>query len=339
MKTPRFWYDSSSTKSIKNHLLLPLSFLYQWFFCLDQKTKAKKRRRLPKPVIVVGNINIGGTGKTPVTLALINELTTYGFEVGVLSRGYGRKKNGQKKDEANTKVIIANETHNAQELGDEPYLLYQKTGVPLAVSNNRYKGGMALLREYPTIDLFILDDGLQHHLLERDIEIGVVGRKLFGNERLLPAGPLREPIARLQSVDLIVNNSQNPLSSYNFTPPIFQLKNRIPFAVNLLTNEERPLKSWANHDITAIAGIAHPEIFFSMLKKRGLNVTSYPFSDHHLFKKEELSNLKQPIFMTEKDAVKCEEFALENCWKVPLISELPYEFIEALLKKLAIEPK
>lgn len=339
MKTPHFWYGLTSHKSIKSLLLLPLSFLYQWFFRLDKKAKTKKRRRLPKPVIVVGNINIGGTGKTPVTLALINELATYGLEVGVLSRGYGRKKNGRKEDELNNRVIIANETHNAQELGDEPYLLYQKTGVPLAVCNDRYAGGVALLEAFPTIDLFILDDGLQHHLLERDIEIGVVGRKLFGNERLLPAGPLREPISRLNSVDFIINNSQNPLNTYSFTPPIFQLRNRMPFAVNLLTNEERPLKSWANHDITAIAGIAHPEIFFTMLEKRGLKVASHAFSDHHYFKKEEITSLKAPIFMTEKDAVKCEDFALEGCWKVPLISELPYEFIELLLKKLAIEPK
>ncbi len=329
MKTPKFWQQ----RTLWSYLFLPLALLYRGIASLDRSIKLKKIQTLPRPVIVVGNINLGGTGKTPVTITLVNRFKARGFNVGVLSRGYGRKTDA---------LLIAETHHSAIDLGDEPYLIYQKTGVPLAVHRNRYEAGIALLKQHPEIDLFICDDGLQHHILHRDIEIGVVGKQGFGNELGFPAGPLREPISRLKKVDFIINNSGNlDLKKHDFTPPQFTLQSVLNEVINLKTGEAKPLSHWQNQGVSAIAGIAYPEHFFAMLRDHNIDVMGYGFPDHHHFTKKDLAALDTPLFMTEKDAVKCQDLALDldNAWKVPLETTLSEALIDAILKTLNIDVK
>ncbi|MHC5225984.1 tetraacyldisaccharide 4'-kinase [Ignatzschineria sp. LJL83] len=322
LKTPKFW----QSKGLISTLLLPASKLYEWVSHQDLASKAKKAQRLPKPTIVIGNINVGGTGKTPATITLTKELQKRGLKVGILSRGFGRK---------HSELHIANDHSTAEIMGDEPFLIYQKTTAPMAIDASRYTAGMALLEQYPDLDCFICDDALQHQQLSRDIEIIVVGKQGFGNERIFPAGPLREPTSRLNSADFILsNNADTSELKAKTSTPIIELHSELLSPINLHTQVSNPFTDFQNQPLTAIAGIAHPENFYTMLQAKGLTFQTRSFPDHFQFTDKDLQDITTPILMTEKDASKCRHLKRQDLWAVPLENKICSRFIDTLTSKI-----
>lgn len=286
-------------------LLLPLSML---FFLIVSVRRLLYRRgllkvgKLPVPVIVVGNISVGGTGKTPLVIWLVGYLRQHGYRPGVISRGYGGTANQPMSVSMATDPFLA---------GDEPVLIARRTGCPVWVGKNRVETGRALLRVRPDCDVLVCDDGLQHYALARDVEIAVVdGTRGFGNEFLLPAGPLREPLNRLLRVDAVVNNGG--AGSAESVSMVLQ--------GNLFRNLSDPARSAVAEDFSrqhlhAVAGIGNPERFFAQLEQMGLLVERHAFPDHHPYRPDDLRFAgTQAILMTEKDAVKCAAFAQPNWW-------------------------
>jgi len=305
--------------------LLPSGFLFSDFVKFRRwlyKIGVKKSEALPVPVIIVGNITVGGTGKTPLCIYLANLLQNEGYRVGIISRGYG--------GDVVTKMVSSNS--KAAEVGDEALLMVQRTNCPIAVGAKRVETGNFLLKHSPC-DVILADDGLQHYALKRDIEIAVIdGERRFGNSICLPAGPLREPIERLNTVDFVIVNGE---STENTAWHEWEMRLIGEVAVNLLTGEKKPLADFKNTECRAIAGIGNPERFFKQLEKAGLsNRTDYSFPDHHFFTADEIIFKTQPVFMTEKDAVKCKSFATENHWFVPVNVQLSAEFETQFLNLL-----
>ena len=324
MQAPKFW----KTRNIFALTLRPLSWLYQWISQCQRDKKIKNQRTLPVPVIVVGNINVGGTGKTPVTIALITELHKKGYRVGLISRGYGRKNSDS--------IIVSDSNVTAEDIGDEPYLIHQRTGVPIAVSGQRYDAGCALLERYPDLDVIVSDDGLQHYALHRDFEIAVFGQQGIGNGFILPAGPLREPVERLESVNaiLVVDDESQFLLPY--LQKCYKIAHRlgVPYQLNN-SNNTRPWENFTN--VSAVAGIAHPSNFFSALSSKNITFNAHPFEDHHAYSVNDFKGLSMPILMTEKDAVKCTHILHnQDVWVVPLETDLPPDFIEFIIRQLKI---
>ncbi|WP_392553229.1 tetraacyldisaccharide 4'-kinase [Orbus wheelerorum] len=308
-------------------LLIPFSIIYGIVVFIRKamyKLRIFKSWKAPVPVIIVGNLSVGGNGKTPVVVYLVEQLLARGYRVGVVSRGYGGKSSSYP-------VVVTNDTP-AHIVGDEPVLVYQRTGVPFAVAPKRSDAVKALLTRYP-IDIIITDDGLQHYSLKRDIEIVVVdGKRDFGNGWYLPAGPMRESISRLNHIDyLIINGESNKAYTNAYSMELVPNE-----AINLLTKERKPISQLAN--ICAMAGIGDPNRFFTMLKKQHVDlVNTVSYMDHQSYSKEQLLKLANPsqiLLMTEKDAVKCEEFAQSNWWYLPINAVLPAQFIENLLDKI-----
>lgn len=297
--------------------------LRKWFY----KIGIKKSEALPVPVIVVGNITVGGTGKTPLCIALANLLQQQGYRVGIISRGYGGKKSEPKM------VLPSSKT---AEVGDEALLIVKETNCPMAVGVKRVEAGKVLLKHAPC-DVILVDDGLQHYALKRDIEIAVIdGERRFGNSICLPAGPLREPIERLNSVDFVVVNGTK---EENTAWHEWEMKLIGSVAVNLVTGETKPLTDFRNLSCHAIAGIGNPERFFKKLEKAGiLQRIDHSFPDHHVFKANDITFKNFPVFMTEKDAVKCKQFATKNHWYVPVTAHLSNEFNEKFLTLLKTKP-
>lgn len=280
------------------------------------------RRRLPVPVLVVGNLSVGGTGKTPLVIWLARYLQTRGHRPGILTRGYrGRARDWPR--------LVKPDT-DPMEVGDEAVLLARRGGCPVAAGPDRAAAGCLLL-DQRGCDFLICDDGLQHYALARDLEIAVVdGARQFGNGFCLPAGPLREPRGRLRQVDLVVVHG----APGEETPALRLVGDE---ALNLRDpRQTRPLASWRGQTLTAMAGIGHPERFFQMLRDQGLDIRARPFPDHHGFQPQDLAEAGSgPILMTEKDAVKCEPFAPANVWYLPVVAEPNALFInrfEGLLR-------
>lgn len=281
----------------------------------------KPIERLPVPVIVVGNLTVGGTGKTPLTLWLADFLKQQGYRPGIVSRGYGGRKHRQ--------PLIVGTDATAEEAGDEPVLMAHHSGCPVCVFPQRAEAARALLAA-TDCNLILADDGLQHYALGRDIEIAVVdGVRGFGNGHCLPAGPLREPPERLASVDLVVHSGTGPAGSLVMT----LLGDT---AVNLLDpGQRRPLASFAGQRAHAIAGIGHPQRFFEHLREYGLTLEPRVFPDHHAYRRDDLAFAgTASVLMTEKDAVKCQGFSAPNLWYVPVAARLPAGFGEQLLTQL-----
>lgn len=269
------------------------------------RTGILKKYRLPVPVIVVGNITVGGTGKTPLLIWLARMLKEQGYNPGIISRGYG----GQA--ESWPQWVDADST--PEQVGDEAILIAKQTGCPMAAGPLRADAARLVL-EKSGCDLILSDDGLQHYALERDVEIVVVdGERRFGNGHFLPAGPLREPIERLRSVDFIVVNGEKS------EPEEFSMAIRGDTAVNLVSGQEKPLQEFAATDCQALAGIGNPERFFKLLASAGLNCRTHSFPDHYRFQANDIALPGSgPVLMTEKDAVKCLSFANERHWYVPV---------------------
>jgi tetraacyldisaccharide 4'-kinase len=287
-------------------LLRPLESLYR-------RVVDKKRARFvagegdiyqaPVPVIVVGNITVGGTGKTPLILWMIEHCRSRGLKVGVVSRGYGARP-----PSFPWRVMPE---QSAAQAGDEPLLIVRRTGVPLMIDPDRSQAVRALLAQEP-LDLILSDDGLQHYRLARDLELVLIdAARGLGNRRCLPAGPLREPVERLQSVDALLYNGAASDREDGFG---FQLQ---PSAlVNLLTGERKPVDHFAQGQaVHAVAGIGNPQRFFNTLEGLHWRPVAHPFADHAVYSAEALAfQPPLPLIMTEKDAVKCRAFATADWW-------------------------
>ena len=287
---------------------------------------------LPVPVVVVGNIHVGGTGKTPITSALVLALQTQGVKVGIISRGYGRK---------NQAVHVLNAESTAQEAGDEPLLLYQQTGVPVAVAAKRIEAGKALLAAFPEINLLIADDGLQHYALARDIEIAVFPYSDVGRHDLdvLPNGALREPIERLMNVDAVVISGCKgdlPIVDLPSTAPLFRsyIENGVIYQLN---HPENKLDSTMleGKSIVALAGIAKPERFFNSLRALGISLQqTYSLPDHAPLTPADLPQA-DVILITEKDAVKLlGQEGLEQVWVLSVCAIIEPDLATWLINKL-----
>ncbi|BBJ87188.1 tetraacyldisaccharide 4'-kinase [Raoultella ornithinolytica] len=306
-------------------LLLPLSWLYglvSGLIRLSYRLGLKKAWRAPVPVAVVGNLTAGGNGKTPVVIWLVEQLQQRGIRVGVVSRGYGGKA-------ASYPLLLSNDTSTA-EAGDEPVLIFQRTGAPVAVSPARREAVQALLHAHD-LQLIITDDGLQHYKLARDKEIVVIdGERRFGNGWWLPAGPMRERASRLRSVDAIIVNGG--IAQAGEIP----MQLRPGLAVNLRSGERRDVASFDN--VVAMAGIGHPPRFFATLESCGvLPVKTVALADHQALTQTSVSalvNPQQTLLMTEKDAVKCRGFAEANWWYLPVDAIMTDERAQQLLTEL-----
>jgi tetraacyldisaccharide 4'-kinase len=279
-----------------------------------------RSERLPVPVIVVGNIVAGGAGKTPLTIALVEALRARGRKPGVVSRGYGGS--------ACSPLLLGAQPDPAM-TGDEPALIKLRTGAPVAIGARRAEAARLLLPE--GVDVIVADDGLQHYVLARDIEICVIdGARRFGNGRLLPAGPLREPESRLRDVDFIVCNGGETHDGE--VPMRLTISNAVALAG---PSHVSPLAAFSGKRVHALAGIGHPQRFFDTLRALGIEVVEHPFPDHHRYTAADLAfGDGLPVLMTEKDAVKCRAFATENAWAVPATAELPTSFFDAIAARL-----
>jgi len=314
------WYRDAVT----GIWLRPLGFLFAAIVRLRQflyRAGVLKSHRLPVPVVVIGNITVGGTGKTPLLIGLAERLKNAGFKPGIISRGYGGK--------AKSWPQPVNATSQADTVGDEALLIARRTGCPMAVGPRRVAAATWLLAN-TDCNLILSDDGLQHYALKRDVEIAVVdGERRFGNGFCLPAGPLREPVERLQRVDFVVANGGEAAGNG------YAMALSGDVAINLRTTEQKPLSGFVGLDCHAVAGIGNPDRFFRHLAAAGLKCNNHPFPDHHRYQAKELDfGDGKPVLMTEKDAVKCQAVAGEQHWFVPVTALVPQELVAKLLSLL-----
>jgi tetraacyldisaccharide 4'-kinase len=313
--------------------LLPLSALF--FIVSALRRLAYRRRwlsvaRLPVPVIVVGNITAGGTGKTPLVLWLAQFLREHGFHPGIVSRGYrGTAREPQ----------AVNASSDARICGDEPVLLARRSGCPLWIGRDRAAAARALLAVHPQCDVMLSDDGLQHYRLGRDVEIAVIdGARGFGNGFPLPAGPLREPSARLAAVDAVVVHRPDKSGTANFGDSASSIA--MTLAGRTFRNLLNPActvdaEHFIGQRLHAVAGIGEPQRFFRHLTRLGLTFAAHAFPDHHAYQPADLRFSDcDAIVMTEKDAVKCAEFCSERCWTLPVDAEVDPRLGDILLHKL-----
>ena len=272
------------------------------------------------PVIVVGNISVGGAGKTPLVLWIAQFLGDKGWKPGIVSRGYGGA--GQ----APRAATIASK---AEEVGDEPIVLARRSGCPVWVGADRVAVARALREAHPEVDVLVADDGLQHYRLRRDVEIAVVDARSHGNGFLIPAGPLREPLSRLRSVDAVVSHG-TALSAQASMQLEGDVLHRMTDAA-----ERRPAASFAGQKVHAVAGIGDPRRFFDHLARLGVRALEHPFPDHHPLRPAELDfGDDAPVVMTEKDAVKLRHAARPHWWVLPVTARLNPAFGGWLLGKL-----
>jgi len=282
--------------------------------------------RAPVPVVVVGNITVGGTGKTPLVLWLVEYLKLQGRHPGIISRGYGGHAQG---------VLAVTAASNVDEVGDEPLLMARREICPVWIGRDRPAAGRALLAAHPECDILVSDDGLQHYALQRDFEIVVVdGQRLYGNASLLPVGPLREPLSRLDEVDAVVINGgdADPWSDEHDMVLRGEVFHRLNNHAETVSATD-----FSGKRLHAMAGIGNPARFFGQLRSLGLDVVEYAFPDHHRFEAVDLQiESADAILMTEKDAVKCFAFAPENAWYLPVkadvIGDLGAKVMEKIVK-------
>lgn len=293
-------------------LLAPLGWLYAAVATLRRSAYGAgllHSEKMPVPVIVVGNITVGGTGKTPLVIWLVETLREAGHRPGVVSRGYGGA--------ATSWPQAVNGDSDPRMVGDEPVLIAHRCGCPVVVGPQRVQAARKLLADHDC-DVIVCDDGLQHYALARDVEITVIdGVRRFGNGRCLPAGPLRERPSRLRSVDLVVVNGAAQAGDCDM-----QLMGGEARAL-LDPDSCHALERWRGETVHGVAGIGNPGRFFDHLRAHGLSVMEHPFPDHHRFRADDLRfGDDLPVMMTEKDAVKCREFARAGHWYVPVSAHL-----------------
>jgi tetraacyldisaccharide 4'-kinase len=312
----RVWYDRASPP----WWLLPLSLIFgaaagsrRYLYSL----RLRKAARMPVPVVVIGNLSVGGTGKTPLVCWLVARLIELGYKPGVVTRGFGGTGAGARFVDAAADPDV---------VGDEPLLLARRTGAPVAIGRDRPAASRLLVNA--GCDVVVSDDGLQHYALARDCEIAVIdGDRRFGNGRLLPAGPLREPKSRLDRVDaVVVNGGPAQLEG------AFCMRLEAHDALGVLGGEVKALKEFAGLVVHAVAGIGNPERFFNMLRAHGIEVTGHPLPDHARLQAADITFPDhRPVLMTEKDAVKCARIAGPLHWYVPVTASFDAGESAALL--------
>lgn len=315
-----------------NVALLPFSAVYYLLYQVHKllyRMDLKTSYQAPVPVIVVGNLTVGGTGKTPFVISLVKHLLQHGYKTGVISRGYASDSRDTYLVNDNTPITLS---------GDEPALIQQQTGVPVAIGSARKASIEQLLKQYD-LDVIVSDDGLQHHALTADIEVCLQDKTTPSNNQwLLPAGPYREPINRLGRVDFVVNHvvleavisrsaSGNSSSGYSM-----YLKPSVP--VNLSSTS----KELTKQRVHAVAGIANPQRFFASCKALGFEIVEHIFPDHYAYCQADFDfGDDLPVLMTQKDAVKCYEFSDDRLWYLPVTAQLDenlYTDIQAKLEQL-----
>ncbi|MEO6263678.1 MAG: tetraacyldisaccharide 4'-kinase [Luteimonas sp.] len=334
-RTPPWWYDDRPPplgawllSSLYGSVVAARLALF--------KRGLLRRSRVGAPVVVIGNLVAGGSGKTPLTIALVERLRADGWTPGVATRGYGR-------DAASQSLWVERDTEPALG-GDEPVLIARRTGARVRADRDRVAAARTLVAA--GCDVVVCDDGLQHYRLARDIEIEVIdGRRRYGNGLLLPAGPLREPVTRGQACDFHVVNlpaadagngaldGTDGIATAGFGEwPMRLLADR---ALPVLGGRPQPLSAFAGQRVHAIAGIGDPERFFAMLRALGIAVVPHAFADHHRYVASDFEfGSDLPVLMTEKDVVKCAAFASARHYSVPVRAELPEAFWVALLDRL-----
>lgn len=317
--------------------LRPLSAAFGAIIALRRAAYAHgwlKAQRIGLPVIIVGNLTVGGSGKTPLTAWIAGQLRAAGFAPGIVLRGYGGSLS------ARGETALVETDSDPAEVGDEALLLRRRTGVPVAVGADRVRAARLLLAR--RVDVVVADDGLQHLALARDVELVVLdGERGTGNGWLLPAGPLREPAARLALADAVIVNGPGRVWQSVATGPVSIPLRRPPVLMRLRgehllaadgTDRALSLSRLAGCRVHAIAGIGHPQRFFSQLRAAGLDPVEHAFPDHHDFVVADLRfDEDLPVLMTEKDAVKCASLAGENCWFLPVEAEFEASGAAALL--------
>jgi tetraacyldisaccharide 4'-kinase len=310
-------------------LLLPLALVFRTVVALRRlayRAGVLRATRLPVPVIVVGNVTVGGSGKTPLAIALADALAAAGRRPGLVSRGYGGSEQG---------VREVRTGDAAAEVGDEPLLL-AAGGHPVWIGRNRAAAGRALLAQHPC-DVIVCDDGLQHYALARDVEVAVIdAARGLGNGWMLPAGPLREPVARLRDVDAIVRLVDAPGGAAGHPPRETTMTHVVAGVRNLVEPQSRvDIAQWQGRRVHAIAGIGHPQRFFDLVARLGVRAVPHPFDDHHPFTREDLAIPgAEVILMTAKDAVKCLPFADERCHALDIRAELDPALVAFLMERL-----
>jgi tetraacyldisaccharide 4'-kinase len=280
--------------------------------------------KLPVPLVVVGNVTVGGTGKTPLVLWLVELLRAEGWRPGIISRGYGGAAATPQAVKASSAPAL---------LGDEPVLLARRAGCPVWVGRDRVAVAHGLLAAHPEVNVLVSDDGLQHYRLQRDVEIAVLdGMRGLGNGLLLPAGPLRERARRLNEVDAVVVNGGQAQSGRGTGQYAMHLHGEVFY--NLLQPAlTATAADFRGKVVHALAGIGNPARFFAHLRKLGLSVVAHPFPDHHPYRPQDLA-LQGVVLMTEKDAVKCAQFATAECWVLAVAAEVDPGLGRLILDKL-----
>ena len=337
----RDWLQSEWEKRGGGALVfLPLTLLFAAFSAARRalyRAHLLPRWRSPVPVVVVGNITVGGSGKTPLALAILDLLQANGYTPGAIARGYGRVP--PRESDPHGVVRVYPDIATPELFGDEPVLIARRSRVPVYISPDRPAAARALLAAHPEVDVLVSDDGLQHYALERDVEIAVVdGERRFGNGLLLPSGPLREPVARLETVNAVVVNGG--ASDMRWSEHQFPMRLGGERFCKLTSNQELAPPEFAlmtrGRQVAAVAGIGYPPRFFEHLAALGVVARTLAFPDHHHFQPAELRLADaEVIVMTEKDAVKCAAFADARMWYLSVEARLPREFHEFLLTRIA----
>jgi len=312
-----------NTKGVVNCLLLPVSGIFYVLVKIRRflyKIGLFKTHAFDTPVVVVGNITVGGTGKTPIVMALVKHFKQQGKRVGVVSRGYGG---------THTKgSLLVDKDTNVNLSGDEPLLIATQTDSPVMVNKDRVQA-VRDLTEQCQVDLIISDDGLQHYAMDRVVEIAVIdGVRRFGNGFFLPAGPLRESLSRLKSVDFVLNSGAS--ADLEFGAEL-----SLKMFINVKTGETKPLNFFKGQYCHGVAGIGHPQRFFNTLLGLDIQLETHEFADHYAYRANDLEfEDNHPILMTAKDCVKCSQFATRQMWYLQVECNLNKTFLQNLGKKI-----
>ena len=319
------WYGNKNWIKV----FIPISWIYRFLFNFFKKRKLASAWKPNFKTIVIGNLTVGGTGKTPLVIWLANELKKEGFNPGIVSRGY--------KSQANNPILI-DQSSSPNDVGDEPLIIFNNTNCPVVVGSDRVEAAKTLIKN-KHCNILISDDGLQHFKLGRDIEIAMVdGLRKFGNNLLLPAGPLREPIKKLDKVDFVINTNNFYSKDAENKKNNFLMTYKPVSWVNLVTQQSIDIHDWSKDRIVyGIAGIGNPSSFFSLLRSLNFQVIEKVFPDHHEFIDTDFYEMDDlPIVMTEKDAIKCKFLKNENCWYLKIEPSIEENFKIDLFNKISI---